>query len=132
MAIYVDEPTSTSQLRMHSIRPQGYEGATGDQTLDLVGFDADASKKDALDLWLINHRPPVDAQKQHLDATKIGSNVSVEVFSYVKGDREMRHLKTILHPHIHSANNLALTGQGGFVVSNDHSNKGPYLDNHRE
>ena len=124
MAIYIDEPTLDGQFRMHSIRPRGYKGATGDLTLDLVGFDVDASWKDALDFWLINHRPPVDAQKQHLDATKIGSNVSVEVFSYAKGAPEMRHLKTILHPHIHSANNLALTSKSGFLVSNDHSNKG--------
>jgi hypothetical protein len=109
---------------MHSIRPRGYEGATGDQTLDLVGFDVDVGEKGALDFWLINHRPPVDAQRQPLDATKIGSNVSIDVFSYTKGAHEMRHLKTILNPHIHSANNLALTGKGGFMVSNDHSNKG--------
>jgi hypothetical protein len=109
---------------MHSIRPRGYEGATGEPTLDFVGFDIDASKKDTLDFWLINHRPPVDAGKRHLDAAKIGSNVSVEVFNYAKGAREMRHLKTISHLHIHSANNLALTGKGGFTVSNDHSSKG--------
>jgi hypothetical protein len=109
---------------MHSIRPETYEGATGDATLDFVGFDVNANKKDALEFWLVNHRPPVDAQKRYLDAAKIGSNVSVEVFSYDKGARKMQHVRTITHPHIHSANNLALTEQGGFVVSNDHSSKG--------
>lgn len=109
---------------MQIIRPEGYEGATGDSTLDLVGFDVDAGKKDVLEFWLVNHRPPVDAQKRYVDATKIGSNVSIEVFSYVKGAGEMQHLRTITHPQIHSANKLALTGDGGFVVSNDHSSKG--------
>ncbi|KAJ4296763.1 hypothetical protein N0V90_006811 [Kalmusia sp. IMI 367209] len=115
MAIYIDEPTSDDQFRMYSIKPRGYKGATGDITMDLVGFDVDASKKDKLDFWLINHRPPVDDKKQYLDATKIGSNVSIEVFSYSKGTLEMRHMKTISHPQIYAANNLALTSNGGFV-----------------
>jgi hypothetical protein len=124
LAIYIDEPTADGRFRMHSIRPLGYEGATGDTTLDYVGFDVNINQKDSLDFWLINHRPPVDARKQHLDAAKIGSNVSVEIFSYEKGAREMQHLRTISHSLIHSANNLALTDRGGFVVSNDHSSKG--------
>jgi hypothetical protein len=123
LAIYIDEPTSDGHFRMHSIQPKGYDGATGDSTLDFVGFDVDASKEDALEFWFVNHRPPVDAQKKLLDATKIGSNVSIEVFSYSKGARHMRHVKTISDSYIHSANKVALTGTGGFVVSNDHSNK---------
>lgn len=121
LAVYIDEPKPDGQFRFHKIRPLGYEGAAGDKTLDLVGFDADDSKTGSLDFWLINHRPPVDAQKQYLDASKLGVNVTVDVFRYKKGSLEMQHLKTISDTHIHSANNIALTENGGMVVSNDHS-----------
>lgn len=123
MAIRIDESTSDGQFRMHSIRPQNYEGATGDSTLDLLGFDVNAKRKDALEFWLINQRPPVDAQKKYVDATKIGSNVTIEVFNYAKGAQQMEHVKTILHPEIYSPNMIALTKKGGFVVTNDHSSK---------
>lgn len=123
VAMHIDEPESNGQFKMHSIRPSGYEGATGDQTLDFVGFDVDASAHNVLDFWLVNHRPPVDAQRQHLDAKKLGSNVTIEVFRYAKAAREMQHVKTIVHPDIHSANKLALTGGGSFAVSNDHSDR---------
>jgi hypothetical protein len=114
------------------VRPKGYEGATGDSTLDFVGFDVDARKKDVLEFCFVNHRPPVNAQRKLLDATAIGSNVSIEVFSYAKGAHDMRHVKTISDSRIHSANKVALTGTGGFVVSNDHSNKGQSIRSFRK
>lgn len=65
---------------MHSIETKGYEVANGDKSLDLVGFDVDRSVPGELHFWLIDQRPAVDVQKIFLDASKVGANVTVDVF----------------------------------------------------
>jgi hypothetical protein len=127
VAIHIDDPDPAhdGHFRMHSIETEGYQGATGDKLLDLVGFDVDSSVPGELHFWLINQRPAVDAAKKTLlDASKVGANVTVDVFRHWKGSTRMSHLKTIVHPLVYSANNLALLGDGTFLVSNDHSGKG--------
>lgn len=121
MAIYIDEPTTGDQFRMHKIEPRGYQGAIGDGTLDTVGFDVENRTSSGLRFYLTDHRPPVSDKGEYLDATKLGSNATIEVFDYKKGSKHMQHLKTFASRKIHSANKLALTGDGGFFVSNDHS-----------
>ena len=41
MALNIDSPGEDGRFDMHNIKPVGYEGATGDGTLDLVGFDVE-------------------------------------------------------------------------------------------
>ncbi|RDL37023.1 uncharacterized protein BP5553_04456 [Venustampulla echinocandica] len=72
MALNIDSPGEDSFFGMHSIKPVGYGGATGDGTLDLVGFDVEIVDERTLRFWLINQRPPVDANKKYLDPKKIG------------------------------------------------------------
>lgn len=124
MSIKIDEPTANGFFQMSSIETRGYTGATGDESLDLIGFDVDRSVSGELKFYLVNHRPPVDSQQNVLDASAVGVNGTVEVFRYEKGSKYMSHLKTIAHPDIYSANNLALVGGGAFVLTNDHSGKG--------
>jgi hypothetical protein len=126
MALYVDNPTKDGFFRMHSIAPTGYKGATGDSTLDLIGFDAEVLGDGKTRMWLINQRPPIDEQGQYLDATKIGANVTVDVFEYIRGETTMKYIRTIADPEIYSANRLAVLEDGSFVLSNDHSAKGRY------
>ncbi|PVH95126.1 serum paraoxonase/arylesteras-like protein [Periconia macrospinosa] len=123
MSIMIDKPTANGFFEMHSIETKGYTGATGDLSLDLIGFDVDQSVPGELKFFLINHRPAVDAQKNFLDASTVGVNGTVEVFRYEKGSKQMSHLKTIAHPEVYSANNLALVDDGAFVLTNDHSGK---------
>lgn len=124
MALYIDEPQTDKIFKMHKITPRRYEGATGDGTLDLIGFDVDASDTSKLKFWLINQRPPVGVDGKYLDAAKVGDNVTVEVFEYAKGQRTMSHVKTISDSNIYSGNGLALLGDGSFMLTNDHSAKG--------
>jgi hypothetical protein len=124
MALYIDEPAKGDSFRMHKIAPTGYSGATGDGTLDLIGFDAQDLENSKLQIWLINQRPPIDEQGQYLDATKVGANVTVDVFEHVKGEKTMKHVKTVADSEVYSANSIARLEDGSFVVSNDHTAKG--------
>lgn len=130
VSIGIDEPTANGIFKMRSIETKGYAGATGDKSLDLIGFDVDRSVPGELKFFLINHRPPVDAQQNFLDASAVGVNGTVEVFRYQKGSKHMSHLKTIAHSNVYSANNVALAGNGAFLLTNDHSSKGMYWEYH--
>ncbi|KAF2797224.1 hypothetical protein K505DRAFT_298745 [Melanomma pulvis-pyrius CBS 109.77] len=123
IALYIDEFTKDGQFRMHNIAPKNYGGATGDGTLDLIGFDAVRKSIASLQFWLINQRPPVDEFGKFRNAPKVGDNVTVDVFEYVKGAESMNHVKTVADPSIYSANGIALIGEEAFVLTNDHSGK---------
>jgi hypothetical protein len=124
IALYIDEATKDGFFRMHKIAPTGYSGATGDSTLDLIGFDVQVLKDAQLRIWLINQRPPVDEQGRYLDATKTGANVTVDVFEHVRGEKNMKHIRTVVDPEIYSANGIAALEDGSFFLSNDHFAKG--------
>lgn len=124
MAIYIDQPTQDDFLYMHPIIPKGYAGALGDSKLDLIGFDAAKIIGSRLQFWLINQRPPVGIDGRAAHAPTTGANVTVEVFAYGKGAKEMVHIKTIANRDIYSGNGIALTEDGGFLLTNDHSGKG--------
>ena len=124
MALNIDSPGEDGRFDMHNIKPVGYEGATGDGTLDLVGFDVQIVDTNTLRFWLINQRPPVDANKNYLNAPKIGANATIDVFELKRGETKMAHIKTVADPAIYSPNGIAVQGDGSFFTSNDHSGKG--------
>jgi hypothetical protein len=124
MALNIDSPGQDGLYGAHSIETANYEGATGDGTLDLVGFDAEIVNPTTLRFWLINQRPPVDENRKHLDATKIGANGTIDVFELKRGEQTMVHVKTVADKAIYSPNGIALMGDDSFVTSNDHSGKG--------
>ena len=124
----IDDPGTDGLFGLHQLKPTGYIGAIGDGTLDLHGFDVEVVNSEKLRFWMINHRPPVDADKRYLDATKVGANSTVEVFEVTRGSDEMVHIKTIADKAIDTPNKLAATGNGGFVMTNDKSSKGRKLN----
>jgi hypothetical protein len=69
MALDIDFPEDRL-FGMHGIKTIGYEGAAGDGTLDLVGFDVEVVDAQTLRFWLINQRPPVDENRNYLNAQK--------------------------------------------------------------
>lgn len=127
MTLNVDSPGTDGMYGMHSIKPEGYDGATGDGTLDLLGFDVEVVDAATLRFWFINHRPPVDADRKYLDATKIGANSTIDVFELKRGKDKMAHIKTVADPEVKTPNNIAVMKDGSFVVTNDHSAKGETL-----
>lgn len=123
MALNIDSPGTDGLFGMRNIKPEGYRGATGDDTLDLLGFDVE--KTDAgLRFWLVNLRPPVDENGKYLDAKKIGANATIDVFDMKRGKNKMVHVKTVWDPAIWSPNKVAALGDGSFVVTNDASCSG--------
>jgi len=124
MALNIDSPGTDGLYGAHSIETANYEGATGDGTLDLVGFDAEIVNPATLRFWLINQRPPVDQYRNYLDATKIGANATIDVFELKRGEKTMVHVKTVADQAIYSPNGITLMGDDSFVISNDHSGKG--------
>lgn len=101
----------------------GYEGTTGDGTLDPLGFDVETMSDSRLRFWMINYRPPVDQDQKYLDAVKLGANATVEIFELVRGADHMNRVKTFTNTAIATPNRVAATGDGGFVVTNDKSTK---------
>lgn len=112
---------------MSSITPVNYIGATGlsnDTTLDFLGFDVEELPDEILRFWMVNHRPPVDENGAFLDAVKLGANSTIEVFDLKRGEKSMKHVKTVWDKEVWAPNTVAALGGGAFVASNDHSAKG--------
>jgi hypothetical protein len=119
--------------RLKWLVPVNFAGNNGDGSLNLHGFDvevvgpsisADATSKPILNLLLINHRPPLDpVTGAALDARKVGSNSTIELFETVLGEATMRHVKTWADPVIETPNNVAWVGGGNFIFTNDRSQK---------
>lgn len=123
----IDSPQKDGLFEMRGIKPKGYEGATGDGTLDTLGFDVEVIDASTLRFWLINLRPPVDSNKSYLDASKIGANSTIDVFDLKRGKEVMVHVKTVVDPAVWTPNGIAAMGDGSFVTTNDHSAKGGFL-----
>jgi hypothetical protein len=123
IALDIDNPRADDLVNVRSIKPIDYVGATGDESLDLLGFDAEIIDASTLQFYLINERPPVDYRLDPIDATKTGVNFTIEVFEYTRGEEQMKHLRTVFSPDVYSPNNVAAVGNGAFVISNDHSQR---------
>lgn len=104
----------------------GYTDAEGGKDLDLHGIDVHVGPGDdpMLKILINNHRPYVDpVTLKPLDATKLGANSTIEVFSAKLGDTVLRHVKTWADETIATPNRVQWIGNGAFVWSNDKSSK---------
>lgn len=123
----IDLPGADGLFGLRQLRPIDYVGSTGTGELSLHGFDVEVVNDGKLRFWMINHQPPVDKEngnRTFLNAYGHGANSTVELFDVIRGEEEMQHVKTIANEAIDTPNNLAATGDGGFLVTNDHSAKG--------
>lgn len=124
IALEIDNPGHDGLFNMRTIKPVGYIGATGDDTLDLLGFDARIVNGNTIHFFLINQRPPIGPFKNIIDASKSGDNSTVDIFEMTRGEDQMRHLKTIWSPtEVFTPNRVASLDSGAFLVTNDHSTK---------
>jgi hypothetical protein len=110
---------------LRSIKPIGYTGAKGegDETIDILGFDAEVLDGDTIQFFFVNERPPVGPFNNYIDASVLGINSTIDVFEMRRGEEVMRHLRTISSRAVHDPNRVAALGQGEFVVSNFKSAK---------
>lgn len=115
------------EFKLRLLEPKGYAEPAGDTILAVFGFKGEVVGASKLRFWMVNHRYPVEATRDGvtlLDPSRVGADSTVEVFEVDRGRSEMVHVKTFSSGAIETPNNLALTGDGGFLVTNDHSAKG--------
>ncbi|KAH7343124.1 serum paraoxonase/arylesterase-like protein [Pyrenochaeta sp. MPI-SDFR-AT-0127] len=123
IALDIDYPGADGLFNLRAIKPAGYTGATGDSSLDLLGFDAQILDGDTIQFYFVNQRPPVGAFNNIIDASNIGANSTIDIFEMRRGEDQMRHLRTVWSPAITTPNRVAAVGDGAFFVTNDHSEK---------
>lgn len=124
----IDEPGEDGLYGLHKLEiTGGYRGVDNYNSIDVHGFDIEHLPDSRLRFWMINHRPPIDESGNFLDATTLGANSTVEVFDLAPGSTQLEFVKTVVNPIIETPNNIAATGDGGFVFTNDHSTKTPGL-----
>ncbi|KAF1945207.1 serum paraoxonase/arylesteras-like protein [Clathrospora elynae] len=125
LALDIDDPGVDGLFNLRAIKPAGYAGAIGDDTLDLLGFDAQILDGNTIQFYFVNERPPIGAFNNVIDASKSGTNATVEVFEMRKGEDQMHHLRTVWSPEVWTPNRVAALGggDGAFLVTNDHSVK---------
>ena len=123
IALDIDEPGADGLFNMRAIKPLGYTGARGDgdETLDLLGFDAEILDGDTINFYFVNERPPIGAFNNYIDASVVGINATIDLFEMRRGEEVMRHLRTIRSPEVWSPNRVAILGGGNFLVTNSHS-----------
>ncbi|MCJ1246589.1 hypothetical protein MMC30_003798 [Trapelia coarctata] len=121
--LHIDEPGADGLFGLHRMQTIGYDGATGDGTLDTVGFDVELIGNSKLRFWIVNNRPPIDDNGQLLDAHKVGANGTVELFESERGSDRLFHLKTFSDKALATPNKPAAVGNGAFLVTNDKSGK---------
>ncbi|KAL8747286.1 MAG: hypothetical protein Q9190_000830 [Brigantiaea leucoxantha] len=122
----IDTPGDDGLYGLRRLVTSGYVGSTGDASLTLHGFDVEVLDGARLRFWMVNHQPPISdehGRKQFLDAERYGANSTVEVFDVIRGDDQLLWVKTINDEAIVTPNKIAVTEDGGFLVTNDHSAK---------
>ena len=123
----IDSPGGDGPFGLRRLTPIDYAGSTGTGELTLHGFHVEIVDDYKLRFWMINHQPPADrgdGSKTFLDAHRHGANSTIEVFDVIRGEEGMQHVKTIASQAIVTPNNLAAIGNGGILVTDDHSAKG--------
>jgi len=92
--------------------------------IDLNGFDVEVLQDSRLRFRLVNHRPPTNnATGRPINAKKHGANSTIEVFDLVRGSKQFQYVKTVNSEAVYTPNDIVGTGDGGFLVTNDHRSK---------
>ena len=120
----IDSPGNDGLYGLHQMDVIDFKGPTSADGLELHGFDVEIVDSSNLNFWMINHRAPVDENRNYLDSKKVGANSTVELFKVQRGSDKMVYEKTIASDAIYTPNSLVVTGDGGFIVTNDKSQKG--------
>ena len=127
----IDNPGADGAFDLRDLEFAGYTGHAGTKEIDLHGFDVEIKDSKTLRFYMINHRPPTEGSLL-LDATKLGANSTIEIFDVPRGKENMvaKHIRTISDKAIFTPNNVAATGDGSFIVSNDKPEKSKFIPYH--
>lgn len=121
----IDEPGDDWLFGVQRLTRGNYKGPMGDGSLDMVGFATENLGRDLLRFYIINNAPPVDADFNFLDPDEAGgAHSSIQVFEHGRGNGDMMFKYAIESDVITTPNRLALTGENGLIITNDHAAKG--------
>lgn len=120
----IDEPGDDGLFGVHHLDRGDYMGSMGDGSMDIVGFDVEVVDNDTLRLYIVNNAPPVDKDFKLLDPAKSGGpQASVQIFEHKRRSKDMDFIFSFDNAAIRTPNRVAATRDGGFIVTNDHSEK---------
>lgn len=115
--------TGSHTSRTKKLKLKGFHGLAGEGSLTVHGMGTwQDPSSDRLRLFVVNHRPPVDAVTGAilLEEAQKGANSTIEIFETRLGSDEATHIRTIAHPLINTPNDVDGAGPDSFYVSNDH------------
>ncbi|RYP53929.1 hypothetical protein DL768_001241 [Monosporascus sp. mg162] len=120
----IDEPVGAG-FRMRTLKTPGFT-----DMLHFNGFTGNDDYNGDIRLWAVNGKPSVDAVTgEFLDSSKVGANMTVELFRLNAGEGEagpadeLEHVMTFHHPLISTANRVAAVineDKPDFWFTNDH------------
>ncbi|CZR64077.1 related to serum paraoxonase/arylesterase [Phialocephala subalpina] len=120
----IDNPGLDGLYNLHTLTITGnYLSSTGGKGIDIHGLDIEHLSPTRLRFWMINHRPAVDEFGKVLDGNLVGANSTIEVFEHEIGSGELDWVRTIWSVVVQTPNNLVAAGDGGVLITNDHTSK---------
>ncbi|KUJ14191.1 serum paraoxonase/arylesterase-like protein [Mollisia scopiformis] len=120
----LDHPGEDGLFGLRTLTITGdYRSSSGGKEIDVHGLDVEHLSPTRLRFWMINHRPPVDAEGNALDPKVVGANSTIEVFEHEKGSQNLEWIRTISDDAVSTPNNLVAAGDGGVLITNDHTSK---------
>ncbi|CEH15029.1 PROTEIN POML-2 [Ceraceosorus bombacis] len=123
LAIY---DTNAGTTRKVSLVDFALAGNDGKAEINVHGFDIHVGEQSAdgaprLDIFMINHRPPLGEGGMELDANKVGANSTIEHFTSNLGAGEAQYVKTYFDEEIITTpNSVVATSSNSFLFTNDH------------
>lgn len=115
--------TGSHTTRTKRLQLKNFHGLAGEGSLTVHGLGTWSDPhSDRLRLFVVNHRPPVDAATGaiSLELAEQGANSTIEIFETRLGSDEATHIRTVAHPLIHTPNDVDGIGPDSFYVTNDH------------
>lgn len=120
----IDTPGPSGLYNLRTLAITGdYVSSTGGKEIDVHGLDIERISETRLRFWMINHRPPIDENGKALDGNVVGANSTIEVFEHEIGGEALEWVRTISSEAVETPNNLVATGDGGVLITNDHTSK---------
>jgi hypothetical protein len=119
----VDDLSADVEVKPRILATPGFPGTNGDGLLHLTSLTGVDGDDGAIRLWVVNHKPSVDAATgELLDQPKVGANSTIELFTTGPKAETLEYVKTFASPQIASPNRVAAVGGDGEGVyfTNDH------------
>lgn len=80
----------------------------------------DPAVPDTTFIFVVNHLANPDYFDHHPPKSKVKCLERIEIFKHIHGEPTIEHVRSVEHPLLKTANDIAATGPTSFYVTNDH------------